>query len=284
MLFLDIETDGLNPTKMHCVWVQHNDGVPVEIKSLHTLDHRLNYLYPKDRIVIHNGLGFDVPQINRLCGKQMIDPKRVIDTFVVSRLVDYKRFRTHSLKEWGEYLGFEKGEYTGDWQEYTYEMSMYCKRDVEVLAKVYQELAPFITNKEWAKAMRVEHDIATICNQMSVDGLAYDYEKALTLQKKIDSAMYVLEQEFEAAFPPVLVEDRRIKMRRKKDGQLMAPVMKAMAEADGMEITGDDIILFRKKPFNPGSTKDRIDVLHAAGWKPVNKTKGHKEYLRGDRG
>jgi len=32
--------------------------------------------------------------------------------------------------------------------------------------------------------------------------------------------------------------------------------------------------------FNPASPKQRIDVLHAAGWKPVEKTKGHIAELR----
>jgi DNA polymerase I-like protein with 3'-5' exonuclease and polymerase domains len=85
--------------------------------------------------------------------------------------------------------------------------------------------------------------------------------------------MGTLEEQFQVDFPPKLTEVNRIKYRLKKDGGEMATVRRAKEKYAMTTVEGDDLVCFDWIEFNPGSAKDRIDVLWDAGWKPVDKTK-----------
>ena len=43
---------------------------------------------------------------------------------------------------------------------------------------------------------------------------------------------------------------------------------------------GDDLICYDFISFNPGDSKDRVDVLWDAGWKPFEKTATHNKFNR----
>jgi DNA polymerase-1 len=283
IILADIETDGLDPTKIHVMCCKNLfDGKTITMTDPASM--AVYVVLAKDyKWVFHNGLNFDVPVINKLLGTGLIDPKQVVDTFVVSRLVDYKKFRTHSLEELGLYLGVPKSNFTGNWSVCAQDMVDYCEQDVRTLEKVWEYLKPYVMDPTWAKSMRVEHDMATICYDMQANGFTFDISKASDLLAEVSFEMGVLEAQFDVAFPPTLKEDRRIKLRRKKDGTLMATVLKAMATSKATEIDAltDELVIFKESRFNPGSSKDRIDVLNAAGWKPIDKTDGHKEFLNG---
>ena len=62
------------------------------------------------KYVFHNGIGFDVPVINRLLG-DTIQPSAVVDTLVVYRIADYNISMGHSLDALGKRLGLYKGDF-----------------------------------------------------------------------------------------------------------------------------------------------------------------------------
>jgi len=69
-----------------------------------------------DYIVGHNFVQFDGPELNRLLEPKLIDPKKIIDTLLVSRMINYDipipkgaKF-PHSLQAWGIRLGVYKGD------------------------------------------------------------------------------------------------------------------------------------------------------------------------------
>lgn len=79
----DIETDGLNPTKVHCVVVrkaEHDSGR--DSFRPHQIRDAVAYLEEFDTIVAHNGVTYDVPVMKRLAG---LKTKRVRDSLVLSR-------------------------------------------------------------------------------------------------------------------------------------------------------------------------------------------------------
>ena len=279
----DIETDGLDPTVIHCINIKIIDTKDWSVvRKISWLDIPMSghtVTIPKvDKWVFHNGLAFDVWVLNKFNIK--VDPKDVIDTIVVSKLVNYSKFRTHSLKELGEYLRVYKGEYTGGWDTRTPEMVEYCWGDVDVTVAVVKHYWKYITDPAWAKSMRVEHDMAIICQDMHDNGFTFNEGKAAYLLYDIKEEMSSLEGRFGKAFPPTRVEAKRLVYKTKKNGELFSGITKALVQYPDNELVDGELICYTLRPFNPSSPKDRVEVLWNAGWSPYDKTVGHKKFLR----
>lgn len=278
IVLCDLEADGLDPTKIHFIRVKTLDGFVCTFFDMSVFKIWVDH-YKPDKWVFHNGLGYDCWVINKLVAP-LINPRSVIDTFVVSKLVDYKKFNTHSLKELGEFLGVHKGEFTGDWNVCTEEMIQYGEQDVEVLEAIWNYLKPYILDPAWAKAMRVEHDMAIICNDMQKNGFKFNKADGEEMLEEINKELKLLEDSFEHSFPPKLVEVNRYKYRKRKDGSLYSSTADAMDKYPLTKVEADELICFDYEKFNPGSPKHRIDVLWDAKWKPTDMTKGHKKFLK----
>ncbi len=275
--FADIEADGLDPTKIHVMVIKCDRGTRCIFDKKDF--HRTVKEWGITSWVFHNGLNYDVPVLNKLWDAG-IDYKKVVDTMVVSKTVAYSKFNTHSLKEIGEKLGVFKGEFKGDWSVYSDEMRDYCIQDVEVVEAIFNHYKPMIYDKQWKDALRLEHDTAWLCKEMTDNGFYFDKENAEKLLKDITDDMETLEASFRSGIGKVLKETKRLKERYKKDGSLYDNVLVAIAEADQVELVNGEYIIYNYEPFNPGSPKQRIDVLWDHGWRPFEKTKGHIKYLR----
>ena len=281
LVWADIEADGLEPTKIHFIRVKTPEGFKQTFFDMSVFKTWVEFYRP-DKWVFHNGLGYDVWHINRLVAP-LINPRSVIDTMVVSRLVAYEKFNTHSLDELGKALGVHKGSYDGPWDVCTTEMIEYGEQDVEVLEAVFNHYKKYIYDPAWAKAMRVEHDMAIVSYDMTQNGFSFAKDDAVALLDKVQGEMDTLETSFQKEFPPKLVEVNRLKYRTKKDGSLFSTVEEAMAKYPLTKIEDEELVCFDYEAFNPGSPIDRIDVLWGAGWKPTMKTKGHKKFEKESR-
>ena len=89
-------------------------------------------------VVGHNLIGYDLPVLKRLWGVS-VAPERVVDTLVLSRLYDPSKSGGHSLRNWGNELGFPKGDHD-DWSCLSTAMIDYCIQDVAVTEAVHQQL------------------------------------------------------------------------------------------------------------------------------------------------
>ena len=281
ILLEDIEANGLDPDVIHVICTKEKES-----GKKHTFTNMNHYKeYIKDtkpkKHVFHNGLGYDVKVINKLIEPNLINPKDVIDTQVVSKLVNYKKYRTHSLRELGEALGTYKGDYTGGWDVCTPEMIDYCEQDVEVLESILNSQWKYITDPSWADSMRTEHDMAWLCQEMQTNGFKFNISKAQELLESITKEKDELEQSFKEAFSGGFYEKKRVKLRYTKDGKLYPNILKDMTSFPKVEVEGDEVIVYDHYEFNPASPKERIDVLWKAGWKPFDKTEGHKKWLKG---
>ena len=281
IVMADVEANGLVPTKIHFIRVKTSDGFIQTFFDMSVFKTWVEFYQP-DKWVFHNGLGYDVWHINRLVAP-LINPRSVIDTFVVSRLVAFEKFITHSLDELGEFLGIKKLKYDGPWDVCTPEMIEYGEQDVEVLGAIFDYYKDYIYSTDWAKAMRVEHDMAIVSFDMSSNGFSFNKEEGEKLLKSVTLEMLELEDSFQKEYPPKLVEVNRLKYRTKKDGSLYSTTEDAMSRYPLTKVEGDELICFDYQAFNPGSPVDRIDVLWDAGWKPVIKTKGHKKFEKDSR-
>lgn len=281
IVLADVEANGLNPDTIHCIVVKELDGSRHTFLDTDNFDEWVMDTEQHHTLVwvFHNGLAYDVPVINKLTHTS-ISPSKVIDTSVVSKLRNYKQYRTHSLKEIGEDLGVYKGDYDGGWDICTPEMVAYCEQDVEVLEAIYKDQEKFINSSSYKDALRLEHDVAWLCHDMSSNGFPFDEDKAQDLLKSIKKEKEVLEESFKSILEDKLVLDRTLKMRYNKDGTMNKRCAQAIVDAEKYEIDGDDLHIYAKRQFNPGSPKQCIDVMWDYGWKPVEKTKGHIQHER----
>lgn len=96
--------------------------------------YQIKELVNKYRCVFHNS-SFDVGVLynHGICTPDFED------TMLMSYILYPQRPNGHSLKEWGEVLGYPKLEHK-DFSEYTEEMGEYCKRDVDLTLKLYHTL------------------------------------------------------------------------------------------------------------------------------------------------
>lgn len=313
---MDIETESLDPQYIWCICAEDVEtGDRETFVNLTTIPEEkerfVEYCRTVDKFVFHNGLGFDVPVVNRLLGN-VIPEQDVIDTLVVSRLVNYdvkveddiirknllakhkkqavveklfpnRMVGRHSLQAWGCRLGEYKGSFN-DFSKLSQEMIDYCIQDVVVTIKIYQKFKNIIHDPDWQESLRCEHDIQMLCEQMTVNGFYFNKAKAEELLHEVQETMQSIEQSLQEDFPPKLTEVNRIKYRRKADGSLFASVTNAQqkyfATALDKSVDPNELVCYDYIPFNPASPKQRIERLWEAGWEPFEKTKGHIEYDR----
>ena len=276
---VDIETDDLDAQHIWIIVCQDVQTKAVEIFRNPTSDlveamRFKHYCHHYNKFVFHNGIGFDVPVINRLLG-HTINEKDVVDTLIVSRLINFEISGGHSLDAWGKRLGLHKGDFKDFAGGLTQEMEDYCVNDVAVTVKLFERFKPVIMDKQWAKALRCEHDIQIVCEQMRRNGFAFDAVNAERMWIEIVDRMQELEDQFQIDFPPVLSEVKRIKYRIKADGSLFKSVTDALEKYPMTKKEGEELACFDWVEFSASSPKQRIERLWEAGWKPYEKTKGH---------
>jgi DNA polymerase I-like protein with 3'-5' exonuclease and polymerase domains len=236
-VILDIETDGFNPSKIHCIVAKNIDTNVVTVFDPDNMYSFNNWAKNVDKFIMHNGLSFDAPVMNRLLGTN-ITPDKIIDTLILSQLFNPIREKGHSLKAWGEKLNMPKGGEDVNFSTYDFNMLQYCKQDVEITHAVYNHLVN--ESKGFSQeSVNLEHTIRLIIDQQEKNGFAFNMQKAQELLAKLKDDIYDLEQWALEEFEPTIVE-----MKTKT----------------------------KEIPFNIGSRQQIADRLMKRGWKPKQFT------------
>ncbi len=201
-VFLDIEADGLNPTKIHCVVTKRSNEAHLTHLSRRSL---LDELAKGGKVCGHNLIGYDLPVMRKLWGIR-IPADRVVDTLVLSRLFHPDIDGGHSLASWGVKLGFPKGSHC-EWDELSPEMVEYCKRDVDVTQKLHNALMQQMQLFGFSKhSVDLEHSLAFICKQQEDNGFCFDSDGAVSLYEQLTARMHNIEKDLQEVFPPVVEE------------------------------------------------------------------------------
>lgn len=139
ILIADLETDGLKPS---VIWVLGVLDWETDVYTAYTEDEipvGMLRLLEADMVVGHCFQSFDAPVIEKLTdGLINIPSSKIYDTCSKSQKL-VKGMRNHKLKEWGEILGFPKGDHS-DFSKLTPEMLVYCERDVRLTRKLFDFL------------------------------------------------------------------------------------------------------------------------------------------------
>ena len=201
LVFCDIETDGLDPSVIWCAVCLHNGESEVICNEQDFKD----YVARKAPVnfIFHNGVGFDVPVVERLWNFTF-DRSMVTDTLILSRLADPSRSGGHSLRNWGNILGYAKGDYE-DWTRLTPAMIDYCIRDVELTAAVYNRLRVELDGFSRA-SQDLEHEVQWIIQGQERNGWLLDQRLCHTLCARFKESMYAIEEELQRVFPPIVEE------------------------------------------------------------------------------
>lgn len=231
----DIETDGLDATKIWCcVCKDLADGSFIVFRD-GDAEKAKEFFKDCSEIIGHNFVSFDMRVLNKLwhCN---IPLKIVTDTIIWSRIDDAKREKGHSLREWGQYLGNYKDHYE-DWSKWTQEMEDYCKQDTNVTESVYKFLKPRI-DRVPKETVRREHVCQYLLEEQKDYGFLFNVEECLRLKAEIDADYNKLLKEIVEDFPPVKKIVRNYTPRYNKDGSMCA-VSQRIINSDVAEPVGD---------------------------------------------
>ena len=224
----DIETDGLldTMTTIHSVVLGDIDtGAVISASSDNSgVPQALRDLMDADLIIGHNIIKFDIPAIQKIYPWFTIDPSKVHDTLIMSRLVfpnlieddaklvirqklPAKLRGSHGLESWGYRLGEWKGDYSKEmkekgldpWASWNQEMQDYCEQDVTATTALFKHLETFGTDP---KAIQLEHKIAHIVFEQETYGFMFNYEGALGLLRVLQEERADVESKLQTLFDP----------------------------------------------------------------------------------
>ena len=200
---VDIETDSLNATKIHCIVARSYETNKVKAWVGQECSEFASWSQQIDTFVMHNGISFDAPVLNRLLGCN-IKLSQIRDTLIESQLYNPIRDGGHSLEAWGKTLGFEKGDFH-DFAHYSPEMLEYCKRDTEVTRLVAQELE--VEGKGFkSKSYDLECKVRAIIDKQQKNGFAFKIREGMILQAQLQDELHELERKAEEDFAPTIIE------------------------------------------------------------------------------
>ena len=251
-IVVDIETDSLDATKIYCIVARNMEsGDNYAFVGDDCYDKFPKFIEKHaEKIVMHNGVGFDAPVLNRLARTNIRLPQ-IEDTLIMSQLYNPERMNGHSLDSWGKRLGYNKIEFH-DFSKFTNEMLTYCKRDVELTHKVYNHLK--LEGKNFSDySLRLEHDIRSIVSKQEKNGFYLDQQKAMELRAKLEDQAEDIEKNLHKTFPPLKREEEFVpKVNNKTRGyEKGVPFTKVSYEK-----------------FNLASRKQIAERLMMLGWKP----------------
>lgn len=233
---VDIETDAINATKIHCIVARSKETgqtrhwIGDECRDFREWSKKI------DTFIMHNGISFDAPLLNKFTGSD-IKIDQIDDTLIKSQLYNPIRDGGHSLESWGNFFNHKKGDYH-DFSHFNEEMLKYCYTDTAVTMETYDYLQE--EGKKFSdESYDLERKVRSIVDKQQSNGFAFDLMKGMTLEAKLMDELHSLEEKAHDMFPSTIVE---LKTKTK-------------------EI-----------PFNIASRKQIAERLMKKGWKPTKKT------------
>jgi DNA polymerase I-like protein with 3'-5' exonuclease and polymerase domains len=271
-VYFDIETDGLDATKVHCICAMqdHEDTMYNFIGKNPYLDFSSWLKSEKiDTLVAHNGIGFDLPVLERLSGEAW--DYTIRDTLVLSRLSNPSLEGGHSLRNWGVLLDNYKGDYTGGWEQYSTEMLKYCQQDVRLLKDVYKRL--MIQLKDFnEQSIELEHKVAEIIHHQQQNGVEFNERKGYELLAELKEKVHSIVLEVREVFTPLAVW-KELTVLQKPYNKDRTPSKAYQRQLDrGAHHRDGEWGCIEYPEFNLGSRQQVARYLQHFGWSPTERT------------
>ena len=272
--FFDIETDGLDATKIHCIcaMLDTEEETVYNFLGEQNVTQFEDWLLSEDvrTIIGHNIIGFDIP-VMRMVGGFSYDTN-VRDTLVLSRLANPSLDGGHSLRNWGEILGDYKDDYDGGWEVFSPEMLRYCQQDVRVTKATYHRLLVQLSDVD-DRAVELEHEVFRIIKQQEENGMLIDERGAYDLLAELKEKVLTIEEKVHKRFEP-LPTFVALTVLQKPYNKDESPSKAYQGQLDrGAHLNEDEEWGYIDYPtFNLGSRQQVARHLQHFGWKPKKFT------------
>ena len=211
----EITKEWLQENLKGCKYLIHHNGIKFDLlclKLFGVLDYTIGYLEQSDTL-----FGEDT---------------KMVDTLIVSRLLNPDRFGGHSLKEWGLRTGLNKIDFRqlcinkgyipkdskkgSEFAKYVPEMLTYCIGDTDVTKNVFfallQEMGDY---KGWQQAIKMENKLADLAIRRESFGFWFDKELAVKCVEDLTQKMEELQNKVNPILP--------LKLMTKKDLNVFTP-------------------------------------------------------------
>jgi hypothetical protein len=274
MPVFDIETDGLDSTKIHVIsWMDDQGNVQ------HTHDYVAMRIFLEEAPILigHNIVRFDIPAVEKVLGVKI--SARLVDTLALSWYLNHSRsLGDHNLASYGEEYGVPKPK-VEDWVGLTPEEYAHrCNEDVKINARLWRDLDIKLKklypdeDEKWRFT-----DYLTFKLQCAAEQEALQWKLDVTKAKGHLAEWEAMkaekiEQLADAMPKRVLTKvQQRPKVMYKKDGELSShgerfeELRKEYKQPEGVQ---SFVVKTGEERANPNSPPQVKDWLYSIGWNP----------------
>lgn len=278
-IIFDIETDGLKPTKIHCL--SYDDGD--ERNTLYDYDD-IRQLFKRDAIFIgHDICRYDIPVVERLVGVKV--EGRLIDTLAVSWYL-YPLRPKHGLESWGSDFDIPKVQ-IHDWEFQSIDdYTKRCVRDVEITRQLWGRQKDGLS-KIYGGDLRKILDYLNFkmkCAALAESsGWKVDEKFTQFSLEKLQTLLNEKTERLSSIMPEVKIYRTKTAPVKpyKKDGSLSASgkLWHEECEELGLDpmLTEEIELLSKVNPPNPGSHSQVKEWLFSLGWEPCTYKQNKKK-------
>lgn len=288
VVFGDLEANGLldTATRVWCgVFKDLNTKEVVKFRP-NQIREMLAFLDGCDVLIMHNGIGYDFPVLEKLYGWKFKGKK--VDTLLMSRLLNPKRMLPplcppgvfpHSIEAWGFRVGRGKPAHD-EWDVFSEEMLHRCSEDVEILELVYKALLEESKGGNWKQAFLLTFELFECLQKQEEYGWLADKDHMQECLKTLERWIGYIDRVITPMLPKV-VEVEELK-KAGEYGFIKKPFLKSGAYSESVrnwhDRWGYDVdarcvggpfsrITFR--PTNLNSNEETKDFLLGMGWEPL---------------
>lgn len=273
----DIETDGVNPSKIHCLCKVDEDGKNPES---YTDYDDIRQLLQQDNLTLigHNIVRYDIPVLERLLGMKI--RARLIDTLPISWTTEPSRMK-HGLESYGIEFGVPKPK-IDDWENLTVEEYIHrCSEDVKINLMLWEKQTKFLSvlykEQLWDRDRFIDYltfKMECLREQEEL-GLLLDEEFCKKTLEQLERDKQAKIEDLKRAMPkvPVYVKKHCPKVLYKADGSLSVKGKEWYDLIDKLGLprhTPEVSVIKEYEEPNPNSSDQIKKWLTSLGWVPEN--------------
>jgi len=270
----DIETDGINATKIHCLsYCTPDSDTPSTFVDYEDMKKFL--LQDGLTLIGHNIVRYDIPMLERMLGIKI--KARLIDTLPLSWYLEPNRMK-HGLEGYGEDFGVPKPK-IDDWENLSIEeYSHRCEEDVRInnmlWEKQYKHLRFLYSSKDEIKRLIEYLTFKMDCvREQEEVGLHFDQNYCRKILAELEEEKAKKIAELTKAMPKVAIYAKRSvpKVLYKSNGELSArgeEWFKLLKEMDLPVHTQEVKIIKEWEDGNPNSSEQIKAWVSSLGWVP----------------